>query len=68
VLAQTAYDAGRAVGTIVAAGLVAWVIVFAWGAWTADADRIAAGRRHATHWRTLSVAGVLWLVGTIGSL
>jgi len=61
-----AYGFGYAAGSIVAALGVAAITTAAWGALRAEEERVRTGLRFARHWRTLSVAGFLWLIGTIG--
>jgi len=68
VLGAEAYDLGYALGSIVGALILAFLIMFAWGAFRADEDRATAGWAAARQWRTASLAGFLWLAGTIGRL
>jgi hypothetical protein len=65
-LGIVAFELGRLIGSWLAPPLVAAAVVAVWGAWRADADRLRAGLRYAWHWRTLSVAGVLWAASVLG--
>jgi hypothetical protein len=65
-LGVEAFEMGRIVGMWLAPPFLAAVVVAAWGAWRADADRLRSGLRFAWHWRTLSVAGLLWGASMLG--
>ena len=68
-LADTAYDAGYVVGTIIGAAALGWLVIFAWGAARGvPGFRVRSGLDHANHWRSLSAAGFLWLVSMVGRL
>lgn len=68
-LAETAYDVGYAVGSITAALVLAYLIMWVWGGVRhRNGGFAASGFRWANHYRTLSAAGLLWLLSTVSRL
>jgi len=68
VIGAPAFDLGYAFGSIFGAFALGFVLTFTWGVVRADDDRLRRGLDWAWHWRSLSVAGFLWLASAIGRL